>query len=194
MRHKWWHIIVTVLTRVSISKINIQAIGRSNEVNESRKDNSNNGQVRKVIWKSWSDDISYGRINGRCDGNFCTIWSSWCSHPTGDFLLSPSYVHLYQYNPRLQTNIIYKLQAIWQRHLWRIQGFFNINLLVTFLTLYLASPKSKKKLNNWTSDLPNSEVKNHSIKIEFCLLFILLPINTFKFKNDSFKQKFCNVE
>ena len=29
----------------SISKINIQAIGRSNEVNESRKDNSNNGQV-----------------------------------------------------------------------------------------------------------------------------------------------------
>ena len=40
------------------------------------------------------------------------------------FLLLPSYVHLYQYNPRLQTNIIYKLQAIWQRHLWRIQGYF----------------------------------------------------------------------
>ena len=69
----------------------------------------------------------------------------------------------------------------------------KINSLGTFLTLYLASLKSKKKLNNWTSDLPNSEVKNHSIKIEFCLLFIL-PINTFKFKNDSFKQKFCNAE
>ena len=41
------------------------------------------------------------------------------------FLLLPSYVHLYQYNPRLQTNIIYKLQAIWQRHLWRIQGYFS---------------------------------------------------------------------
>ena len=56
---------------------------------------------------------------------------------------------------------------------------FNINSIGTFLSLYLASPKSKKKLNNWTSDLPNSEVKNHSIKIEFCLLFIL-PINTFQ--------------
>ena len=32
-------------TRVSISKMNIQAIGRSDEVNESGKDNSNNGQV-----------------------------------------------------------------------------------------------------------------------------------------------------
>ena len=97
MIHKLWLIIYeslmmthysryfTVFTRVSISKINISAIGRSNEVNESRKDNSNNGQVWKVIWKSWSDNISYGRINGRCDGNFCTIWPSWCSHPTGIF-------------------------------------------------------------------------------------------------------------
>ena len=63
--------------------INIQATGRSDEVNESRKDNSNDGQVWKIFWKSWPDNISYGRINGRCDGNFCSIWPSWCSHPTG---------------------------------------------------------------------------------------------------------------